>query len=187
MADDPYRDRTGAYALGVLDPEERAGVEAHLSSGCEECAAEVASFRMVLSEVPRELPATAPPDSELRRKILDLAEAPPLPWDLQAYTWDEIEPGVRVHVFKEDPARGLRACLIWAAPGARHPHHRHLGEENILVLQGALADEHGVYGPGQICRSRRGSIHSERALPGDDCLCYVVYYGDLEPVDSSTL
>jgi putative transcriptional regulator len=81
---------------------------------------------------------------------------------------------------KEDPARGMRACLVWAMPGALHPRHRHVGDENILVLRGAIRDDRGDYGPGEVCRSRAGSTHSEEALPGDDCVCYVVYYGPLE-------
>jgi putative transcriptional regulator len=86
-------------------------------------------------------------------------------------------------VHYEDPARGVRGCLIHAQPGARHPSHRHKGAENILVLKGALRDERGTYGPGEICRSAPGSVHSEEVVPGEDCLCYVVYYGDLEMLE----
>jgi anti-sigma factor ChrR (cupin superfamily) len=60
------------------------------------------------------------------------------------------------------------------------PEHRHLGEEIILVLQGALRDHRGTYTPGQVCGSARGSAHSEEALPGVDCFCYVVSYHGIE-------
>jgi putative transcriptional regulator len=76
----------------------------------------------------------------------------------------------------------MRGCLVWARPGTRTIAHRHLGDEVILVLQGALRDEKGTYEAGQICRSRTGSSHVEEVLPGEDCICYVVYYGGHEAI-----
>ena len=35
------------------------------------------------------------------------------------------------------------AAIGRLAPGARFPHHRHLGEETTLVLEGGLRDEDG--------------------------------------------
>ena len=61
--------------------------------------------------------------------------------------------------------------------------HRHLGDEDILVLEGSLSDGRGAYGPGQICRSRTGSVHAEEAGP-DGCICFVAYYGGHEPIES---
>jgi len=181
MGDHPFRRQAQAYSLGVLEDEERAAFEGHLAT-CAGCASDVGSGRQLLGLLGQRLPAV-PPSPKLRLQLLDLAEAPALPVDVRAYTWDEIVPGVRVHVLREDPSRGLRACLVWARPGARHPRHRHGGDENILVLQGAIRDERGVYGPGEICRSARGSSHSEEAMPGEDCICYVTYYGDLEMLE----
>ncbi len=179
--DDPFRSQASAYALGSLDGDERAAFERHVAT-CVECASDVGSGEWLLGLLPRGL-TPSPPVSALRTQILDLAEAPALPIDVRSYSWDEISPGIKVHVMREDPTRGMRGCLVWALPGARHPRHRHLGDENILVLAGALRDERGVYGPGQICRSLGGSTHSEQAMPGEDCICYVTYYGDLEMLD----
>jgi anti-sigma factor ChrR (cupin superfamily) len=53
-----------------------------------------------------------------------------------------------------------------AAIGHAHPH----GEE-ILVLEGIFADEHGVYGAGTWLRQPRGSAHRPRSSFG--CLLYV--------------
>ena len=181
--DDRFREQAGAYALGALDAEERAALEAHLACGCEACVAEVAAAGAAVAALAQGERPSDPPAPDLRAQMLDLTEAPALPIDFAAYRWREAAPGVRFCVLKEDPARGLRACLVWAQPGARHPRHRHLGDENILVLQGALRDPRGVYGPGQICRSRPGSVHEEEAMPGADCICYVTYYGGLELVE----
>jgi anti-sigma factor ChrR (cupin superfamily) len=173
-------DRADAFAAGALEAEARTGFEAHLAV-CERCRDAVAQGATALGRLTSLLAAPAP-DGHVRQEILDLADAPRLPLDLEAFDWREVAPGIRVHVMREDAERGMRACLVWADPGATHTRHRHLGSENILVLQGGLRDERGSYGPGDICRSRTGSVHSEEALPGDDCVCYVVYYGGLEAV-----
>jgi predicted ChrR family anti-sigma factor len=123
------------------------------------------------------------PDPGLREHVLELAHAPREPLDLGRYAWEEYGPGIKVHVVSEDPARNLRAVLVWGQPGARMPMHRHLGDEEILVLRGRLCDERAEYGPGDICRSRTGSIHHEEVVGSEDCVCYVVYHGGHEPVD----
>ena len=125
--------------------------------------------------------AAAQPDAHVKTQLLDLADAPSLPIDASRYAWSDIAPGIRVAVVKEDKRRGVRACLVAGTAGARHGRHRHGGDELILVLEGVLRDERGSYGPGALCRSREGEIHSEQAV--EDCLCYVVYYGELEMLE----
>lgn len=116
-----------------------------------------------------------------RDHVLALAEAPRGEVDVAAYTWTEIAPGIRAHEVRNDPRR--RAVLIWADAGAVHPRHRHVGEEDILVLKGTLRDERGTYGPGEVCHSRRGEIHSESITKDGACVCFAVYYdGGIEPV-----
>jgi hypothetical protein len=122
------------------------------------------------------------PRDGLRQELLDLAETPRLPLDTSAYAWEEPFPGMRICEVRSDPSRLMRGCVVWAKPGACTAPHRHLGDEVILVLSGALRDERGSYHAGQICRSREGSAHVEEVMPGDDCFCYVVYYGGHEPV-----
>lgn len=128
------------------------------------------------------LAAADDPPEGLREHVLEMAEAPRPPVDLESYAWEEPIPGVRMHTLREDAARGIRTVLVWARPGAVVPSHRHLGDEEILVLQGALRDHRGRYGPGEICRSRTGFVHSEEVLPEGDCVCFVVYHGGHEAV-----
>jgi putative transcriptional regulator len=181
VTEDTYRPLAEAFALGVLDETERVSFEAHVA-GCAGCRTEVRAYAGTLGQLTQETPPV-PPQAHLRDELLDLAKAPSMPIDLSAVPWEELAPGVRYHVHHEDPARGVRGCLIHAEPGARHPLHRHAGAENILVLKGALRDERGTYGPGELCRSAAGSVHSEEVVPGEDCLCYVVYYGELEMLE----
>ena len=176
---DPYRALAEGHALGTLDGEDRAAFEAHLGSGCPGCREAVAAFTATLSSLAGSAPAP-PLYAALRQQVVDLAGLPKPPIDPVAYAWDEIAPGIRAHVLREDPSRQMRACLVWAKPGVRNERHRHGGDEIILVLQGGLRDDRGTYGPGDVCRSRTGSVHTEEVLPGDECFCYVVYYGELE-------
>jgi putative transcriptional regulator len=122
----------------------------------------------------------AAPVPRVRDHVLALAEAPRGEVNVADYAWTEIAPGIRAFETRND-AR-VRACLIWADAGAVHPRHRHLGDEDILILKGTLRDERGVYGPGEICHSRRGEIHSESITADEDCICFAVYYdGGIEP------
>jgi putative transcriptional regulator len=178
MVQDPQRELAGAYALGSLPEPERAAFEAHLST-CPECAAEVAAHRRLLAALAPE----TPPPAGLRQRLLDLADAPRDPVDVHAYTWEEPMPGIHMCTLQEDPKRGVRKVLVWAKPGARYPSHRHLGEEQILVLQGALRDHRAIYRPGEVCRSAAGSVHSEEVEGSEDCVCFVVYYGGHEAVE----
>lgn len=169
----------GAHALGALEGEDRERLDAHVAS-CDACARAL----LRASEALTDLAGAIAPGASLRQRILDMAEAPVLPIDPRAYSWEELAPGVRVHTVREDPSRAFRAVLVWASPGARYPRHRHLGDEEILVLSGRLRDDRGTYGPGEICRSVTGSEHSEQVDGTDDCICYVVYHGAHEMLES---
>jgi anti-sigma factor ChrR (cupin superfamily) len=168
-----------AYALDALDPGERVAFERHIA-GCLECVQEVEAHRRLMHDVLAG--HVQAPASGLRQHVLELTDAPRAPVDPQLYTWDEPMPGIRMTTLFEDPARQLRKVLVWAKPGARYPSHRHLGDEEILVLQGALGDSRGVYRAGDICRSRTGSVHAESVVGDEDCFCFVVYHGDHESV-----
>ena len=127
------------------------------------------------------LPALAP-SHKSRAELMDLLEVPRGPVDRTAYPWLDIGPGLKLHVVSADEARGVKRCLVWGAPGASTERHGHSGDEIILVLEGHLRDDRGAYGPGEICRSRPGDVHQEQVAGSEDCICFVVYYGDLIPV-----
>jgi anti-sigma-K factor RskA len=46
-----FREMYEAYALGTLDPSERAALEAHLATGCAECAKAVAEARWLVAQL----------------------------------------------------------------------------------------------------------------------------------------
>lgn len=137
--------------------------------------------RVVSGAVTSALPALAT-SPRSRAQLMDLLEVPRGRIDRDAYPWLDVGPGLKLHVLSSDEARGVKRCLVWGAPGASTERHGHSGDELILVLEGHLQDERGSYGPGEICRSRPGDVHQEQVMGSEDCIGFVVYYGDLIPV-----
>ena len=179
MVGHPFTPLGEAHALGTLDGDELTQFQGHLATGCEACLREIETHESMLGTLAASAPHV-PPAPGVKDRLLDLADAPRLPIELGAYDWKEPFPGFRYVVLRQEPSRRLTACLLWAKPGSRYPAHRHGGEEAVLVLQGTYRDEQGDYGPGQIARRPAGSVHSVEVPPGDDCISYIVSYGDHE-------
>jgi anti-sigma-K factor RskA len=59
---DQFRELIEAYAIGSLDAAERAEVEAHLSSGCSECAKALEEARWLVSQLAYLAPNAEPSD-----------------------------------------------------------------------------------------------------------------------------
>lgn len=143
------------------------------------------SDREIAAALAEALPPTleaATVTERTRSQLRDLLEVPRGPLDRAAFDWVEAGPGLRLSLVSEDASRGIRRCLVWGRPGASTPRHGHAGDEVILVLEGRLRDDRGFYGPGDICRSGKGEVHQEQVVGDEDCVCFVVYYGDLIPV-----
>lgn len=114
-----------------------------------------------------------------RERLRALLHAPRLPIDLEALEWNDLAPGVRVHVLESTPAGEPKRALIWALPDAALPEHSHDVPEDTLVLEGTLeltGDGQGAYPEGTLFHSRTGTAHSARNIGDGRCLCYVVYW-----------
>jgi len=97
MADEQWRERAAAYALGALDAEERGAFEARLRDDAE-LRRLVAEFEATLAEVGERLPGSGPPAALKQRMMARALEArapavtaidraprrPVLPWALLA-------------------------------------------------------------------------------------------------------
>ncbi len=59
---DQFREMYEAYALGALDTAERAAFEAHLATGCADCAKAVEEARWLVSQLAYLAPEAAPSD-----------------------------------------------------------------------------------------------------------------------------
>ncbi len=77
-------DQLPAYALGALDPEEAAQVEAHLMV-CETCRAELRAYEEIVGDMALAVPQEASPPGLKRRILADImaepepAQTPPSP------------------------------------------------------------------------------------------------------------
>jgi anti-sigma-K factor RskA len=66
---DQFRELIEAYALGALDANERAALEAHLASGCPGCAKALEEARLVVTQLAYLAPPAEPSDM-LRARVL---------------------------------------------------------------------------------------------------------------------
>ena len=69
------REHYDSYALGALEGEERAQLEAHLARGCPTCTAEVERARWLVAQLAYAAPEAEPPAS-LRRRVLQATQVP---------------------------------------------------------------------------------------------------------------
>ena len=94
--------------------------------------------------------------------------------------WVERRPGVFWKVLWEDPDGRHKAILIRYEPGATIPRHRHLGDEQIFVLEGSVIDDTGVCTAGNYARRPPGCVHTVKSASG--ALVLAVTSGPTEPV-----
>lgn len=71
---DQFRDMIEAYALGALDPEDRAAFEAHLATGCANCSKAVDEARWLVSQLAYSAPEAAPSDM-LKGRLMQTVRA----------------------------------------------------------------------------------------------------------------
>jgi anti-sigma factor ChrR (cupin superfamily) len=97
----------------------------------------------------------------------------------------------------DSEASGLRKAvdsvvLIRMSPGRGYPPHRHVGDEDVLILQGAYADELGEHPTGTFLRYAAGSAHSPVAcgdseLPESDenpaCILFAIARGGIQDLE----
>lgn len=85
---------------------------------------------------------------------------------------DSPSSGVSRRMLERDGGEVARATsIVRYAPGSAFARHTHGGGEEILVLEGTLHDEHGVYGPGTYIKNPVGSSHAPSSPEG--CTLFV--------------
>ncbi len=70
---DEFRESAPAYALGILDADERRAFEEHLTH-CSECSAEVRSLTLTIDALARSVPQRTPPPGLRERVMTSLSE-----------------------------------------------------------------------------------------------------------------
>ncbi len=79
--------------------------------------------------------------------------------------------------------------LIRMHPGSGYPPHRHVGVEDVLILEGGYGDEYGIHLAGSYVRYPAGSVHSPVALdhpsasgPARPCVMFAIARGGVENI-----
>ncbi|HEV8437739.1 MAG TPA: cupin domain-containing protein [Methylomirabilota bacterium] len=99
--------------------------------------------------------------------------------DVDTVPWIERRPGVFWKTLWEDPDGRHKAILMRYEPGATIPRHRHIGDEQIFVIEGSVTDDTGVCTAGHYARRPPGCVHSVVSETG--ALVFAVTSGPAEP------
>ena len=94
--------------------------------------------------------------------------------------WIERRPGVFWKFLWEDPDGRHKAILMRYEPGATIPRHRHVGDEQIYVLDGSVTDDAGTCRAGNYARRPPGCVHTVTSENG--ALVLAITSGPTEPV-----
>src|SRR5213593_5199286 len=94
--------------------------------------------------------------------------------------WLERQPGVRTKALWEDPATKRRAIMNRIDPGVQLSQHRHVGDELVFVIEGAIADEFGTLTAGNVGYRPNGCVHTVSAKNGATVLAIIT--GGVEPL-----
>jgi putative transcriptional regulator len=189
-------------ALGLLDDVQRQEVEAHIGT-CRRCREEAALTNEALSLVALVIPPVPPPPA-LRERVLKSVEAASpgrfdrfaervaKAIDVSIARAKELLAGIdREESWSPAPVATSRFYHIQGGPGlvaagtitgfvrveaeTKFPHHKHVGEEYVLVLQGGFTDDDGrVYRTGEDTRKAAGTSHAFVALPGEELVYLAV-------------
>jgi putative transcriptional regulator len=157
------------YALGILDPDERAAVERAVAAD-PDLAMSLAAYRGTarqlvepLLEAAVDAIAPVPPAPDVRARLLASAGAGPferfarqlsalyevtldrareiLGLIERAASWEPQIPGIALVHFDGGPAYRAADCgFIRMAPGAVFPPHSHVGDEAVVILAGEVRD-----------------------------------------------
>jgi anti-sigma factor ChrR (cupin superfamily) len=105
--------------------------------------------------------------------MLDLSK---IPWRATRHE------GIHLHFLRRDEATGDATVLIRMEPGRTYPAHRHVGVEEVFVLQGGYRDALGAHRAGDYVLNEAGSAHAPTALEetGEDCVMLAVAHGGIE-------
>ena len=189
------RDLLPLYVLGLLEPDDTAAVERALARD-RALAAELRTYDTAAAALIDQLAPVAPPPSVRERLMASIGVGVPGRFERFAQrvaemydvaiarareligmiddpsTHDRAIPGAALIHFQGGPACAGADCGFVIVPaGTLFPWHRHDGEEDVLVLQGAVVDCDGkVTRAGETDHRDAGTEHEFSAAPGDDLI-----------------
>lgn len=96
--------------------------------------------------------------------------------------WEPMTPTIKAKILWSDPATKRRAQLTRFEPGATLPMHKHIGDEFLYVVEGAISDEAGTTAAGSVGYRPDGCVHSVTSKNG--ATVFAIITGGVEPAMS---
>ena len=93
--------------------------------------------------------------------------------------WQERQPGVRAKSLWAEAETKRRAVMTRIEPGAQLQRHRHVGDELVFVIEGAIGDEFGTVTAGNVGYRPNGCVHTVSSTNGATLLAILT--GGVEP------
>lgn len=169
------------YALGALSQHEARAFEEHLSEGCETCKTELESFASTASALGFSAADESPP-ARTRAALLSRvttassktqATATPEIKSNQYVSilasediWRKLTEGVVMKKLYVDPDTGIATSLVRMMPGTSLPAHKHIGVEQLFILEGDCQVAGQTLKSGDYHRAKAGSIHQSTSTVG---------------------
>jgi anti-sigma factor ChrR (cupin superfamily) len=101
--------------------------------------------------------------------------------DLNSINWEPTRhEGIFVNILRRDEQTYDATVLIRMRPGCSYPAHRHVGLEEVFILQGGYRDSRGERRAGEYLINEAGSAHAPAALEGEDCIMLAIAHGGIE-------
>src|SRR5215470_3141902 len=93
--------------------------------------------------------------------------------------WEERQTGVKRKLLWEDLATQRRAIINRIEPSAQFARHRHVGDELVFAIEGAISDEFGTITAGNMGYRPHGCVHTLSTKHGVTALFIIT--GSTEP------
>jgi putative transcriptional regulator len=126
------------------------------------------------AEVERLVPSVRPLDSEIAAMPLPTSVRCELPAlaTLRRFPWRwALAPGAWYAELARDPRTRSVLLLGYLAPSSFLPAHRHLAQEDVLVMAGGFDDRQGRHEAGEYAIYEAGSEHRPVTEPDEECWC----------------
>ena len=177
------------FLLGLLNHDEEAAFEAHLTAGCPGCEKRLSHHVETIAQLAGQQPAAA--SLELRERLLaklqkpkpakPAAQKPEVVFDhlgllvvrSAAMNW-QASPvqGVWIKPLFVDEERMYATTLVRLQPGVHYPPHRHAEIEEVYILAGDLKFKNLELCQGDYCRAEGGTAHTE-SFSKNGCLLLI--------------
>lgn len=185
-------DYSHQYILSLLEESEVKRFERHLSSGCEQCSAELSIMSKTLFVGASA--ETQEPSHAIKGKIFERVREIERHRKTQVWkqwkptlnspglftlrstegAWEETDiQGISIKNLFSDPDKNTITMLVRMAAGTAYPQHRHGGAEECYVLEGDLHVGDSVLRSGDYQRAELDSIHVEQWTE-NGCLLLIV-------------